>query len=204
LKILCIDLACSKAPAVALCVDEITIAAPMANAQPHSQAVLAAIRALLKQADMSFAQLDAIAVGVGPGSFTGVRLACATAAAILLAHSLALIELSSLAITAAECDERPAWVIEDARAGFAYIGCWQGIEAVHEDRCVPLAAIDWPARFAAHEAPPGAKGEQLAFARPRAQALAALAAKAWRAGAAIQRMPRPRYLQPSQAERNAA
>lgn len=44
-----------------------------------STTLIPAIRALLAQAGLSFAQLDAIVFGRGPGSFTGLRTACAVA-----------------------------------------------------------------------------------------------------------------------------
>ena len=47
--------------------------------QKHSAMILPMVRELLAQAKVTLADLDAIVVGVGPGGFTGVRLAVAVA-----------------------------------------------------------------------------------------------------------------------------
>ena len=47
--------------------------------QSHSLQILPQIRALLNKANIELAGLDGIAFGAGPGSFTGVRIACGIA-----------------------------------------------------------------------------------------------------------------------------
>ena len=61
---------------------ELNEAAPRA----HLSRLLPGIDALMKQARISVADIDYIAVGIGPGSFTGLRIAVATAQG--LAHGL--------------------------------------------------------------------------------------------------------------------
>lgn len=51
---------------------------------------------LLQQADLSWTDLDCIAVGVGPGAFTGLRAACAVAQGFSLAHDIPLLPVVSL------------------------------------------------------------------------------------------------------------
>lgn len=67
----------------------------------HSQTLLPAVASLMDQANLSFSQLDAIAVVVGPGSFTGLRIGIAAAQGIAFAHQLPVISVSSLALIAA-------------------------------------------------------------------------------------------------------
>ena len=60
-----------------------------------------AIRHLLQKADLSLAQLDAIAFGRGPGSFTGLRTACAVAQGLALGSGVPLLPVDTL-LTLAE------------------------------------------------------------------------------------------------------
>ena len=62
----------------------------------HSQRVLVSIEALLKEASMDLADLDAIAYGKGPGSFTGIRLAATIAQGLALGVGKPLVEISTL------------------------------------------------------------------------------------------------------------
>lgn len=59
------------------------------------EAGLGRIAALLAEAGLTLADLDRIAVGIGPGSFTGVRIAVSYAKAIALARRLPLVALDS-------------------------------------------------------------------------------------------------------------
>lgn len=62
--------------------------------------LLPIIADLLKQADIMLSDLDVIALGIGPGSFTGLRIGCSAAQAIALAHQLPIIPISSLQLLA--------------------------------------------------------------------------------------------------------
>ena len=59
-------------------------------------------QAVLSDASLDFAQLDAVAVTRGPGSFTGVRIGLAAARAIALARGIPAIGLTSFAVYAAK------------------------------------------------------------------------------------------------------
>ncbi len=62
----------------------------------HANLILPMCESLLAEAAISFSQLSAIAFGRGPGSFTGVRMACAIAQAFAVAHDLPLLPVSTL------------------------------------------------------------------------------------------------------------
>lgn len=63
----------------------------------HAQFILPMIERLLAQASCQLAALDGIVFGCGPGSFTGLRIACSVAKGLAYAHNLHLYPVSSLA-----------------------------------------------------------------------------------------------------------
>ena len=68
----------------------------------HTENLLSVISELLNESKLGFKDLDAIAVGVGPGSYTGVRLSCAVAQGIAFSHDIKGLILSSLELIAIE------------------------------------------------------------------------------------------------------
>jgi len=67
----------------------------------HAEALMPLIATVMSDADVEFAELDRIAVTVGPGSFTGLRVGVAAARAIALATGKPAIGLTTLAALAA-------------------------------------------------------------------------------------------------------
>ncbi len=66
----------------------------------HASFLQPAIKETLEQANLSFQQIDAIAVSNGPGSYTGLRVGLASAKGLCFAASLPLILLSTLEVMA--------------------------------------------------------------------------------------------------------
>ncbi len=75
----------------------------------HTERLFGIVADLLDESRLTYEGLDAVAVGVGPGSYTGIRLSCAVAQGIAFSHSLKGISLSSLELLSIEANkESPA------------------------------------------------------------------------------------------------
>ncbi len=95
--------------------------------------LLVAIDEICRRAGVAPAQLEAIAIGAGPGSFTGLRIGMATAKGIAFAARRPLWAVSSLAAlahdaaAAAPAGEAPVIAaVLDARRGEVFAAAWDG------------------------------------------------------------------------------
>ncbi len=115
----------------------------------HGAELPAAVAGLLAQAGLSTRELRAIAVGIGPGSFTGLRVGLSYAKGVKLATGCALLgipSLDTLALTAlAEVSAMPAGLIcpvLDARKSEVYAALYRasgdGLEKLSDDLVVAL------------------------------------------------------------------
>lgn len=87
----------------------------------HSRRLLGAIDFLLTENGITVTDLDALAVGLGPGSFTGLRIAMATIKGMASAMDKPLLGVSSLdGIALRCCGDRPLCVVLDARKNELY------------------------------------------------------------------------------------
>lgn len=77
------------------------------------------VDALLRQAGAHTGDLDALAVGIGPGSFTGVRIGLATARGLALGLEIPVAGVSTLAALAAGAPD--AIPVIDARRGEVFV-----------------------------------------------------------------------------------
>ncbi|TMQ08760.1 MAG: tRNA (adenosine(37)-N6)-threonylcarbamoyltransferase complex dimerization subunit type 1 TsaB [Deltaproteobacteria bacterium] len=193
--------------------------------QSRGADLLVAIDRLCREAGVDPADLDAIAIGAGPGSFTGLRIGMATAKGIAFAANRPLWAVSSLAALADDAahelagDPRRGGVIcaaLDARRGEVFAGCFQGGVALATERVLaPEELAPWIAELARG----GDVPVPMSFAGDAIEAHAALAALAhvWLAartpsGAAVARLAlagarvditrggAPTYIRPSEAE----
>lgn len=112
--------------------------------QQHAKLLLPMIQTLLVEAGIAASDLDGVAFGCGPGSFTGVRIAAATTQGIAFGADLGVIPVSSLQALAqgAVREHAASHVLAafDARMGEVYWGAYvldddHVLQAV-QDECV--------------------------------------------------------------------
>ncbi|OWY30841.1 tRNA (adenosine(37)-N6)-threonylcarbamoyltransferase complex dimerization subunit type 1 TsaB [Herbaspirillum robiniae] len=101
------------------------IAHESAGAQTHSDSILPMIQRLLAEAGIALAQCDALAFGVGPGSFTGVRTACGVVQGLAFGIDRPVVPVVTLEAVAQACRAAHAQAAEvlavlDARMGEVY------------------------------------------------------------------------------------
>jgi len=176
----------------------------------HSQTLLPMLETMLNEAGLEWPDLRVFAVGIGPGSLTGLRVAAATIAGLNTGLQLPILKMSSLAITSLQSRERePVRVIEDARAGRAWLGLYQAGESLQDDRILTWDEIlAMPAATCIFHSKPAKKldgWKHLPLERSRSEALAMLACRHADQMVHPEKFPRfvaPAYLCPSQAERN--
>jgi len=100
--------------------------APAPGERPgHASQLLPLARALLDRAGLRFADLDRIGVGVGPGTFTGLRIGVATARALAQGTGAELAAVSTLqALAAGANHDGPVLAVLDARRGEAFAAAY--------------------------------------------------------------------------------
>ncbi len=121
-------LTASVALCVCVCDDagERVLASHADVAQKHSDTLLLLVDRCLRGAGVARAALDVIAVGAGPGSFTGLRIGLATAKGLCFALDRPLVLVSSLAALAARAPSGRVVALTDAHKAEVYAGrFWQ-------------------------------------------------------------------------------
>jgi len=180
--------------------------AVMQTPRAHSRELLPLLQKVLQDHEVSWQDIQAFAVGVGPGSFTGLRVACATISGINASLKKPVFSLSSLSITAKQVESQDSyWVLEDARSGLVYAAQFKGEQCITEAQCMtwdeclalkpslyvslsdmPFALDDWQA---------------LPIVKTREQALVEVVQSLDKTQQS-NTTPEPLYLQVSQAEKN--
>ncbi len=95
--------------------------------QTHSQIILPQIQALLDQAGLQLDDLQGIAFGAGPGSFTGVRIATGVAQGLGLGLQLPVVAISTLLALAQVTGAEKVIACLDARMGEVYHAAYEKI-----------------------------------------------------------------------------
>lgn len=143
-KMIAID-ASTEACSVALWIEDETYLKHQISPRMHAELILPMIDSLLEEHHLALGDLDAFAVSIGPGAFTGVRLSLSVVQGLAYALQKPVIPLSTLEILAygaasqaftknAELESVKVAVAMDARMDEVYWGCFH----VSQDTITPL------------------------------------------------------------------
>jgi tRNA threonylcarbamoyladenosine biosynthesis protein TsaB len=218
MKLLALETA-TEACSVALWLDGEVVERFEIAPRRHAELALPWAGQLLAEAGVARSQLDAIAVGRGPGAFTGVRLAIALAQGMALALDRPVVPVSTLAALAAPASGSHMLAAIDARMGEVYVAAFErretGLAAVTEEIVIapagvtlPTATGDWSAVGTGFAAVERALQQHLAgrlssiddSALPHAADVARLAAVAFERGEAVA----PERAEPAYLRNNVA
>lgn len=185
--------------------------------------LLALVEETLADADIGIADLDAVAVSVGPGSFTGLRIGLASAKGLAFARGLELVGVPTLEALAfaAEVEDGLVCPLLDARKGQVYTGLYlmKSGRAVVEQPEVAVSLDPWLERLGARrctfigdaarlvEAKARGEWRLLPFDRyhPRGAIVARLGEeRLTERGGDVLADLEPFYVRPSEAEQNLA
>jgi tRNA threonylcarbamoyladenosine biosynthesis protein TsaB len=187
---------------VALLRDEALFVEEAMAGNRHTEMAVPMIRRVLARAHLQAAQMDAFAFGQGPGSFTGIRIACGLVQGLAFACARPVVPVPSLLALAEQSNERRVLAALDARMNEAYLAAyarngddWDEVLAprlADAASVPPLPGRQWAAT--------GSGFERLHWLReayrdsvemrfgadlPRAGAVARLAARRFARGAAV-------------------
>ncbi|MFW5794023.1 MAG: tRNA (adenosine(37)-N6)-threonylcarbamoyltransferase complex dimerization subunit type 1 TsaB [Bacillota bacterium] len=121
LKRLAIDTA-TKYIYLALMIDEKEISSIyQVGDNNHSVTIIPLLDELLKKANISLKDLDEVIVGIGPGSYTGVRIGVTVGKMISYLNNIAIYQVSSLALLASSSKKKYVLPLIDARRNNAFM-----------------------------------------------------------------------------------
>ena len=115
-----------------------------ANRQESASKLIVCIDQIVRKANWKKGDLDLLVVGVGPGSFTGVRVAVITARSIAQALNIGALPVSTMEILARAAQARPVAIVAPAGAGQFYGAAYaENIYAAEivEPFCAPAAEV---------------------------------------------------------------
>ena len=169
----------------------------------HGELLLPMVERLLAKAGLGTQDLDAVAFAAGPGSFTGLRIACGLAQGLAFARDLPVLGVCSLEALAEVAGGERVVACLDARMHEVYCAAYarrdDGWRVLREPACLPPAELealpegDWigaGSGFAVHRGVlaaslGGALKQLLPDLRPNAYAVARLAAARFARGEAV-------------------
>lgn len=190
----------------------------------HSERLMPQIEKLFKVSGASPAELDALAVSIGPGSFTGLRIGMTTAKTLAYAWKIPIVGVPTLEALAFGCPAGSGWVsaMLDAQKGRVYQALYQWRKGVlaemwpvrivsAEQAFRELAQLEGPVTVVGESVRDyaglaGSTGEKIVLApehalMPRAACVGLLGMAGWLAGLAVDPMElNPLYVRRPEAE----
>jgi tRNA threonylcarbamoyladenosine biosynthesis protein TsaB len=154
MKLLAVETA-TEACSAALYLDGEVIERYQVSPRDHAQLILPMVDGLMREAGLKLTDLDVLAFGRGPGSFTGVRIATGVIHGIALGGHLPIVPVSTLAAVAQAFFDRngdrcgTAFTAMDARMGEIYFAVYRRnasgfAELIGEEKVTPAEAIVFP------------------------------------------------------------
>lgn len=140
----------TRAGSAALVTDDRVIAARVGDpARTHAERLPGDVTAVVEEAGLTLAEIDVLAVAVGPGSFTGLRIGIATIQGLAFVLGRPVVPISALEALAAAASEDAvegtviaAWMDAHRREVFSAV---YRVAAAHAGRPSTLVEIDGPA-----------------------------------------------------------
>jgi len=185
----------------------------------HSRRLLSSVDWVMQAAGVGWSDLDAVAVSIGPGSFTGLRIGLAAAKGIVFAAGKPLIAVPTLDAVVLSCPliDCPLWCVMDARKQEVYAACYGAdrqqsslAEAIRPEllaaKITQPAVVAGPGLAAYHQLFAHLEGVRLippALSSPSAAKIGLLAAERLARGEISDPASAvPLYVRPSEAEVN--
>jgi tRNA threonylcarbamoyladenosine biosynthesis protein TsaB len=134
----------SEQRSVALARNEVVLSEAVEKTGRHETNAFRLIEKVLAAAKISRDEIEAIAVGLGPGSYTGIRAAIAMAQGWQLARGVKLLGVGGGECLAAQAQAGKIFgrvnVVMDAQRGEFYLAVWQ-ISATRREEILPLKIV---------------------------------------------------------------
>lgn len=128
MKILALDTS-TEYCSLALWLDGDVLTKEVLAGQQHTELLLPMVQTMLAESGLALTQLDGYAFGAGPGSFTGLRIACGIVQGLAFATDLPVIGISTLEAMAQKINARHVMAALDARMGEIYFAAYRQTES---------------------------------------------------------------------------
>jgi tRNA threonylcarbamoyladenosine biosynthesis protein TsaB len=143
MRILGVDTSTACGGIVIIDDDEVVAEYAFCQEETPSARLIPALQALLEEARLNLAEIEGIAVSLGPGSFTGVRVGLSAVKGLALATAKAVVGVPCLDALAAHHPVTPHLIcpLVDARKGEVYTALYKQREGGEIERLTPYQAL---------------------------------------------------------------